>query len=343
MRRIKDINHVWLFFTDQCNLGCRYCFYKYRTQKQVITNKIFQNILEFIQPVSPVEFIFSGGEPLLEAQRLKEMIATISSRKLERYISVQTNATLLDVSLIKFFLFHRVNIEIGIDGDDETMLSNRPFLDSSTDGPDLKRTVRLIQQKQSSFSTTMVVRPSGASKLYDNFRYLVSMGLKSIEIHPAFLERWDSDSSAIFLKQYRKACLWELRNNLKGVIGREYSEPSKGIWDLLVMPNGKVLGNWLLLSFPEKVRRFLYLMDFSDNSLNEKLRDQAEKYFQSLDDYLRTRPISSYRSISNFNAIYAIKTPFGEKYREKVFNYIDLCQRIEEIDRKIVYGAQKIK
>ncbi len=74
---IKHINHVWLFFTDRCNLGCGYCFYKYRSQSQVITLSTFQNILDYIRPVAPAEFVFSGGEPLMDAERLKEMITVI--------------------------------------------------------------------------------------------------------------------------------------------------------------------------------------------------------------------------------------------------------------------------
>ena len=101
---IKKINHVWLFFTDRCNLGCGYCFYKYRTQQQVMTLKTFENILNYIRPVAPAEFVFSGGEPLMDAERLKEMITVIRQEGLSRYISVQTNATLLDGSLMEFFL-----------------------------------------------------------------------------------------------------------------------------------------------------------------------------------------------------------------------------------------------
>ncbi|MEI7998581.1 MAG: radical SAM protein, partial [Candidatus Omnitrophota bacterium] len=86
----KNINHVWLFFTDRCNLGCGYCFYKYKTQQQVITQKTFENFLEFIRPVAPAEFVFSGGEPLMDFPRLKEMITSIRQEGLSRYISVQT-------------------------------------------------------------------------------------------------------------------------------------------------------------------------------------------------------------------------------------------------------------
>ena len=74
----------------------------------------------------------------------------------------------------------------------------------------------------------MTVHPSGAAKLLENLKYLAGMGLKSVEVHPAFLEAWDAESSDVFLDQYRRACAWELKEGLHGLIGRGYSEPPEG-------------------------------------------------------------------------------------------------------------------
>ena len=331
---IKNINHVWLFFTDRCNLGCGYCFYKYRTQQQVITLKTFENILKFIRPLAPAEFVFSGGEPLMDAERLKEMITAIRQRGLSRYISVQTNATLLDDNLMGFFLQHGVNLEVGIDGDEATTQRNRPGIGNYY-YRDIVRGVNLAIGSKGPFTATMTVHPSSAIKLLENLKYLAAMGLKSVEVHPAFLEVWDMESSEVFLDQYRRACAWELKEGLHGLIGRGYSETSRGSWDLLSVPSGKILANWLLLSFPEAVREELYLMDFGNGDSGEYL-PQAKPYFQALQEHLTRHPQCSYRSISNFNALQAVKTAPGRRYEEKVLRYIDLCESIEEIDHKIM-------
>jgi len=334
---IKNINHVWLFFTDRCNLGCGYCFYKYRTQQQVITLKTFTNILNYIRPAAPAEFVFSGGEPLMDAERLKEMITAIRQQGLSRYISVQTNATLLDGPLMEFFLRHGVNLEVGIDGDEATTQRNRPGIGEYYYA-DIVRGVNLAIASRGPFTATMTVHPSSAIKLLENLKYLAGMGLKSIEVHPAFLEKWDAESSEVFLDQYRRACAWELKEGLHGLIGRGYSEPSRGTWDLLSVPSGKVLANWLLLSFPEEVREHLYLMDFSKDP-SGALLPQAKAYFQALEEHVASHPNCSYRSISNFNALAAVKTPPGRKYEQRVIHYFDLCERIEEIDHKIMGTA----
>jgi hypothetical protein len=331
---MKKINHVWLFFTDRCNLACGYCFYKYKTRQQVMTQKTFENVLRYIRPAAPVEFIFSGGEPLMEAQRLQQMITIIRQEGLGLYLSVQTNATLLNESLMEFFLRHEVNLEFGIDGDQATTQSNR-FQSSNVGFADLVRGVKLAMGFQGSLTATMTVYPSHAMKLLENLKYLGRMGLKSVEVHPAFLEAWDRESSNIFLDQYRQACAWELKDRLRGLIGRGYSESSRGIWDLLALPNGKVLANWTFLSFPEEVREHFYLMDFGQSFSGEFLLG-AKPYFEALEGHVLRHPNCSYRSISNFNALQAVKTPAGRRYEQHVTSYISLCEAIERIDHKIM-------
>jgi len=256
---------------------------------------------------------------------------------LARYISVQTNATLLDEPLMGFFLQHGVNLEVGIDGDEATTQRNRPGIGNYYYA-DIVRGVNLAIASKGPFTATMTVHPSSAIKLLDNLKYLAAMGLKSVEVHPAFLEAWDAESSEVFLDQYRRACAWELKEGLHGLIGRGYSEPSRGTWDLLSVPSGKVLANWLLLSFPEEVREHLYLMDFSRGSSGEFL-PQAEGYFKALEEHVVRHPNCSYRSISNFNALQAVKTPPGRRYEKRVIHYFDLCERIEEIDHRIMGTA----
>jgi sulfatase maturation enzyme AslB (radical SAM superfamily) len=296
----RKINHVWLFFTDRCNLGCGYCFFKYRSQRQLITLEAFENIVNYIRPVAPAEFVFSGGEPLMDSDRLREMITVIRHEGVSRYISVQTNATLLNPSLMDFFLQHKVNLEVGIDGDESTTQRNRPGIGEYY-YKDILKGVKLAIGSKGPMTATMVVHPTSVGKLFENLKYLAAMGLKSLEVHPAFLEIWDEDSASIFLDQYRRACAWELKENLQGLIGRGYSEPARGTWDLLSVPSGKILANWLLLSFPEAVREEMYLMDFALGSEGTWL-PKAGAYFQALEEHLASHPGCSYRSISNFNA-----------------------------------------
>lgn len=270
----------------------------------------------------------------MDSDRLKEMITIIRQTGIARYISVQTNATLLNPSLMDFFLNHHVNLEVGIDGDKATTERNRPGIGDYY-YKDILQGVQLAVGAKGPMTATMVVHPSGVAKMFENVKYLSALGLHSLEVHPAFLEVWDQEAANVFLDQYRRVCAWELKAGLQGLIGRGYSEPSPGTWDLLSVPSGKILGNWLLLSFPEEVREELYLMDFSSSCRGDVL-PQGQRYFEALRDHLAKHPMCSYRSISNFNAAYAASTTPGRKYEKRVSDYIDLCMKIEAIDHKIM-------
>ena len=63
---------------------------------------------------------------------------------------------------------------------------------------------------------------------------------------------------------------------------------------------------------------------------------QAKSYFKALEEYVSGRPNCSYRSISNFNALLAVKTTSGRRYENRVKHYVDLCEQIEAIDHKIM-------
>jgi hypothetical protein len=195
--------------------------------------------------------------------------------------------------------------------------------------------VNLVLNSKGPFTSTMVVHPSSVAKMFDNVKYLADMGLKSLEAHPAFLENWNEQNAEIFLDQYRKICAWELKEGRQGLIGRGYSEAARGTWDLLSVPSGKILTNWLLLSFPEEVREQMYVMDFSKGP-SPIFLPQAEPYFKALNRHLAEHPNCSYRSISNFNAAYAVQTPPGRKYEQRVKHYFELCGQIEAIDRKVM-------
>ena len=98
----------------------------------------------------------------MDRERLFEMITDIRREGLSRYISVQTNATLIDKAAIDFFLGHGVNLEVGIDGDEPTTQRNRPGI-----GPyfysDIVRGVNLVLGSKGPFTATMCGRSNFGS------------------------------------------------------------------------------------------------------------------------------------------------------------------------------------
>ncbi|MBF0485628.1 MAG: 4Fe-4S cluster-binding domain-containing protein [Candidatus Omnitrophica bacterium] len=328
------LDHVWVFLTDRCNLKCGYCFFKNKTNRTTIHETALKALFSFLPQNKRWQFILSGGEPLLEWEKTKGVIVKIQKKYPGNYLSVQSNAVLLDDRKTLFLKARHVNLEVGIDGDEATTIANRQGI-SAKSYQGISRGVMRLNKMGSSSSTTMTVYPCNVDELFVNLKHLDSLGAKRIEIHPAFLEPWERASASVFLREYRKASAYELRFRKKGLIGREYSLPSKGVWDMVIMPDGKVLPNWTFLSFPKKVQEKFYVMDLSSGIA--KTLPAAKKYFDSLKKFLgRSKNGVSYRCLSNFNASLALQC-LGNKTFTRSFGVYDrLCQDVEGFDLEIL-------
>ncbi len=328
------LNHIWFFVTDRCNLRCGYCFFRHKTQRAVISDAVFSNAMRCAGLARQGEFILSGGEPLLEWDRTRQMIKAVRAAFPRRYVSVQSNATLLDASKAAFFRKHRVNVEVGADGDERTARVNRPGARAGY-YQRVCRAISVLQKARVAMSTTMTVYPHGAQDLFANVRHLDGLGARNIEVHPAFLEDWDRRSAALFLREYRKASAWELRERRQGLIGREYSAPARGTWDMVILPQGRVLPSWTLLSFPEKVRRHFYVMDLSGSA--PLILPSGRAYFSALEGFIKAcgNKDVTYRQVSNFNAGLAVRAIPGKRVRG-FSAYLGLCEAIERIDQDIM-------
>lgn len=331
------LNHIWFFLTDRCNLRCGYCFFRNKTNRHVVSPRIIRGVMDFTRSFGTSEFILSGGEPLLDWVRTRGMIREIRQQYPRRYISVQSNATLLDQYKVALFRKYGVNMEVGIDGDEETHVLNRPGAGNGYYQKVCRAMERLKAQRISS-STTMTVHPGGAGKLFQNLLHLDRLGARRIEIHPAFLEHWDALSARLFLKGYRQASAYALREKKMGLIGRGYSQVSARFWDMVILPDGKVLPNWTFLSFPEGVRRHYYIMDFSTGQ--PKVLPAARAYFDLLDRFRAAAGPggATYRQISNFNAGLALGKA-DPKFLKGFGVYLRLCQDVEKIDQDVMRKA----
>lgn len=99
----KQMNTIYLFVTDYCNLNCEFCAMR-SNNKDIKKEKLSQlevkeHVIDKIRKANPRKLIVSGGEPfVLEdiLDILKELKENINTK-----IIVQTNATLLTEKTIK--------------------------------------------------------------------------------------------------------------------------------------------------------------------------------------------------------------------------------------------------
>jgi MoaA/NifB/PqqE/SkfB family radical SAM enzyme len=290
------LSSVWVFLSDICNLRCRYCFFKYRTHARKLEVKRLRPLFSLLPAHKRVDVVISGGEPLLTWAAAKELVLTARAFLRRPAFILESNGILLDKGKIAFLKQHRVKVELGVDGGYETTSRFRRGLTRDA----FARMVRNIAALRSAgieLSPTMTVHPESAAGMFEDFRYLVSLGLYAIDVHPALFEAWDEGSAAEFVRGYRRIASFALRCDRR-VLNPSYSRPLPLSLDLIVEPGGDILPNWVYLCVPQEVRQEYYYGRVGAQGVEffpEKLRFILGHYRR----WFR-RPVS-YGEVSNLN------------------------------------------
>lgn len=102
-KTVHNVNTVYLFVTNQCNLACEFCSMRSNKKEQIISSdltleSLIKNIIPVINEINPRRIIISGGEPFAHSEVL-DLINYISSNT-ETQITIQSNGVLLNHNII---------------------------------------------------------------------------------------------------------------------------------------------------------------------------------------------------------------------------------------------------
>jgi organic radical activating enzyme len=322
-----NLRNIWIFITEKCNLNCDYCFFSDRKGDKTLKFNQILSLLKKLPQDKKYDFVISGGEPLLCWKFTKRLIDHIKNKYSSSEITLQTNMFFLSNDKIKFLREKDIIIEPGIDGD---FLSNfrhrKGFTKRNFKG--CMENLNLIVKNKLRMNPTMTVHPQEVKFMFENFKKLVSLGLNSIDVHPAFLADWEKEQSEEFIRQYKKIINYE-RNIGEYLVCKSYSYPLGLSIDLIVQPGGFILPNWTFLSFPYNIRRKFFIGKLLKNDMLI-FKDNLLSYLRKLKNFFQTK--RTYREFSNFNAcliLEYIKNPLLEK---KFLFYKRLCKKIQLID-----------
>lgn len=130
---------LYLLVTQNCNLRCKYClganesYINSNPMSFEILRKSIDRAIQSMLPNSSINFIFFGGEPLLNWELVKKAVLYIekNSLKNEKKISVKynitSNFTHIPKDFIEFAQKYDISVLIDIDGDCKIHNSMRPM------------------------------------------------------------------------------------------------------------------------------------------------------------------------------------------------------------------------
>jgi uncharacterized protein len=136
-KRKTVVKALCLHIAHDCNLACKYCFAEegeYRGRRALMSYEVGKQALDFLIANSGsrvnLEVDFFGGEPLMNFDVVKQLVAYGRSREAEcnkkfRF-TLTTNGILLDDDIMEFANREMANVVLSIDGRKEVNDKMRP-------------------------------------------------------------------------------------------------------------------------------------------------------------------------------------------------------------------------
>jgi len=190
--------------TMACNFKCVYC-YEGERAKDVDSNNVtmseetLNQLVEFIRKsgVKKLGVEWYGGEPLCAWNKIKEFNKKIESLNLEKYEQqIVTNGSLIDEEKIKYFADHHFkNIQITLDGQEESHNKNRPMKNGDNSYQSVMKALDLIYKyyKETNIKLPVVIRVNISKENSDEFHQLFTKFSEEYEnlfyLYPAFVRK----------------------------------------------------------------------------------------------------------------------------------------------------------
>lgn len=125
----KNVKSLTLFvqMTEKCNMACEYCTYGSDGYKDM-SIKTIDNLFKYIEKlcIDELEFVFFGGEPLLELNNIKYILNKFNNiYNLKIKYTLYTNGLLFNDEIINIFNKYSIKLVLSLDGTKKMHDSNR--------------------------------------------------------------------------------------------------------------------------------------------------------------------------------------------------------------------------
>ncbi|AJG97003.1 heme biosynthesis protein [Clostridium beijerinckii] len=217
--------NVSLFFTNKCNMKCRYC-YEANKMERSISYDLLDQTIEFIvnhkqkNGIDKLSVVTHGGEPLIEFDKIKYFIRNLNKRINNVEYIMTTNATLLNDEIIEYLSQHYSMLSVSIDGTKQAHNLNRIFQNGNGSYDHVIENAKRLLKKRSDLKARLTVNPQNAPFLFAGVKELMDLGFMDIAPVPdEFDTTWDEDSLKILFSQGKKIIDYIKQNELLVNVG----------------------------------------------------------------------------------------------------------------------------
>jgi len=210
-----------------------------------------------------IEFIFTGGEPLLERPLLETLTVYAKERAaasgMLAQIVVKTNGTLVDDDIIDFLCAHECRTVVSIDGAVEGHDRHRRSHSGARSHERVADTLAKLLERGVTTVASVTVHPSLCDTVLGSVQLVHRLGVTRIDVGPAYgTVMWSEDEAKTFAASFTDVAEYMRRVRRSGgelEVGPLYRASEhvdgqlRGCWgcgagarQLAVLPDGRVAG-----------------------------------------------------------------------------------------------------
>lgn len=174
--------------THDCNMRCTYCYAGHkapRTMPESVGRKAINRAIASIESGGTLDLGFFGGEPLIEAGLIDNLIAYASRKTkaagLKLALTMTTNGTIVTPRAWSIMTLPNMNLAVSCDGLPAVHDRHRRLTSGGGSSGKVIATIRMLQQAGRRFRVVMVVRPDTLDKLPEGIEFLKRQGVRRIE------------------------------------------------------------------------------------------------------------------------------------------------------------------
>lgn len=194
-----DIKSIDLFVTEQCNLGCTYCFHPKLTG-DVLDVEAGKKMLDALHTKYPKEMYinFFGGEPMLYPEVIKSLSEYAKTLWKNVELGMSTNGTIWSEEFFTWAKSNNFKMQVSCDGNKATQNASRGMAD------EVHKNIKLLLGLFPKMCVRMTYTPENVKDLADNVVFLHrKLAVKSI-IHQANIEGdWSEEALNMYQHQYK--------------------------------------------------------------------------------------------------------------------------------------------
>lgn len=192
-----------LMVNHACNLRCSYCYTgaKFgRPMPEEVGRKCIDRAARSVVPRGALELGFFGGEPLLEADLISNLIQYARGRterdSLRLVLGLTTNGTVTNPAAWSLMTDSDLDLAISHDGLPEIHDRHRMDVHGRATSDRVFQTIHRMRDARKEFRVVMVVRPDTVEHFPQGIEFLMSQGVSYVEPSLDLWARWTREDAA---------------------------------------------------------------------------------------------------------------------------------------------------